>query len=86
MAKHQSSSDPVDSLITGLVRFVKRHFVSTVTCPNPHCRKVVDLNGIWRCRCSYSRYGNVLDACPNCGEFEPFIQCPDRRCGVSIDL
>ena len=73
-------------LWTGMVRSVKRLFVSTVTCPNPRCRTVVDLTGIWQCHCGYTRYGNALGPCPSCHEFQRFIRCPSKRCGVSIDL
>lgn len=74
-------------LFTALIRFIKSLRKSTLVCPNPWCRTGVDLNGIWQCpHCGYRRYGNVLGPCGGCGEFQKHIECPNRRCRVSIDL
>lgn len=48
------------------------------------CNSDIDLLGMWKCSCGYSRPGHYFGRCPNCLGHPPYIDCPACRSTMDV--
>ena len=48
------------------------------------CHAPISLVGFWRCSCSFTYRGHLLQICPLCGRIPQIVRC--YECGVTLKL
>ena len=63
------------------VRFLRLAATTQILC---ECDGHISLVGFWRCSCSFTYRGHLLQICPLCGGIPKIVRC--YTCGVTTKL
>jgi len=63
------------------IRFLRLAAATRISC---ECGSPISLVGLWRCSCSFTYRGHLLQTCPLCGRIPRICRC--YACGLTTKL